>query len=66
MGHRCVNYVTNERLVDEFLAQIEIISMGIKAEAVEGEVCFRIVYGYVTLLECDYCEFRCHCDRCRS
>ena len=61
MGNRCVNYVANERLCDEFLAQIEILSVGIEAYAFDGGVCFHTGGLDITLFECDFCEIRCNC-----
>ena len=61
MRNKCPNYVANDRLAEEYILQIEILSDGVDAETVDGGVCFHLPHADVTLFECDHCSIKTHC-----
>lgn len=61
MGNKCPDYIANDRMAEEFIVQIEILSNGVDAETVDGGVCFHLPHADVTLFECDHCRIKSHC-----
>ena len=61
MRNRCSDYIANDRIAEEFIIQISILSDGVTAETDEGGVLFRLTKTSVTIFECDCCTLRANC-----